>query len=258
MATNKPYWWVPTQPEEWDALYAYEIGNSPPSWWSPPVDDPYIDTSGDLTRARWLVPTEPDPQNALNIVPLNMANKDSAIPSMVYTSYAGVDITASIVMPGESTPLDLGELQTISYSMHRENTPVRTLGHANPRGFVKGPRTLAGSLIFTQFDLYTFYRLKEFRNHLDNNLFPLADMLPPFDVVISFSNEVGAFSKMKIYGITIVDEGGTMSIDDLISETTYTYMARGIQPIVNYIPSDAGNATSDQRVLRRKLLNINF
>ena len=37
---------------------------------------------------------------------------------------------------------------------------------------------------------------------------------------------------MKIFGVTLVDEGGTMSIDDLITEQTYTYMARGLQPLV--------------------------
>jgi len=61
-------------------------------------------------------------------------------------------------------------------------------------------------------------------------------MLPPFDVVFSFFNEYGLAAKMKIYGITIVDEGQTMSIDDLITEQTYTYMARGIQPLIQLDP----------------------
>ncbi|MCA1807539.1 MAG: hypothetical protein LC687_06810, partial [Actinobacteria bacterium] len=37
-----------------------------------------------------------------------------------YNSFAGVDIIAQVVLPGEE-PMTLGELQTISYSMHREN-----------------------------------------------------------------------------------------------------------------------------------------
>jgi uncharacterized protein (UPF0333 family) len=51
--------------------------------------------------------------------------------------------------------------------------------------------------------------------------------------VLSFFNEYGLAAKMKIYGVTIVDEGGTMSVDDLITEQTYTYMARGIQPLIS-------------------------
>lgn len=160
-------------------------------------------------------------------------------------SFAGVDINATIVVPtidretgaiGESDILELAELQTISYSIHRENSPIRTIGHSNPRGFVKGGRTIGGSLIFTVFNEYAFYRIKEFRQMMaETGLFfaPLADMLPPFDIVLSFFNEYGLAAKMKIYGVTIVDEGGTMSVDDLITEQTYTYMARGIQPLVS-------------------------
>ncbi len=162
-----------------------------------------------------------------------IANKWQRDDGIRYNSYAGVDIVAQIVLPGQG-PLIIGELQTISYSIHRENTPVRTLGHVNPRGFLKGPRTIAGSLIFTVFDEYTFYRIDEYRRAVEANFFPLSDMLPPFDVSITFANEYGVTSTMKIFGLTIVDEGQTMSVDDLITEQTYTYMARGIQPITRY------------------------
>lgn len=156
---------------------------------------------------------------------------------IVYNSYAGVDILAQIVLPNES-PITIGELQTISYSTHRENKPVRFVGHVAPTGFVKGPRTIAGSLIFTVFDKYAFYRLNSLKNVVtDNGFHPLADMLPPFDVSLTFANEFGSQSKMKIYGVTIIDEGGTMSIDDIISEQTYTFMARGITPLVTVQPT---------------------
>lgn len=165
-------------------------------------------------------------------------------------SFAGVDITATMVLPkiGDDTStsegdfIELAELQTISYSIHRENSPVRTLGHTNVRGFVKGSRTIAGSLIFTVFNEYAFYRIKEFKKTLaESNYAPLADMLPPFDVVLTFFNEYGLAAKMKIYGITIVDEGQTMSVDDLITEQTYTYMARGIQPLIHLDPAEDRN-----------------
>lgn len=156
----------------------------------------------------------------------------------MYNSYAGVDIVAQIVLPGEK-PLVIGELQTISYSIHRENTPVRVLGHVNPISFVKGPRTIAGSLIFTVFDEYTFYRIGAYRSAMNSGHFPISDMLPPFDISITFSNEYGSASTMKIFGVTVIDEGQTMSVDDLITEQTYTYMARGIQPITSYTMNKA-------------------
>lgn len=181
-------------------------------------------------------------------------------------SFAGVDIQATMVLPriGDETSssdgdfIELGELQTISYSVHRENTPIRTLGHVNPRGFVKGARTIAGSLIFTVFNEYAFYRIKEFKKALlEKNYAPLADMLPPFDVVLSFFNEYGLAAKMKIYGITIVDEGQTMSVDDLITEQTYTYMARGIQPLMHLDPGEDNNLyTNNQDALAKQALDI--
>lgn len=165
-------------------------------------------------------------------------------------SFSGADAVATIIVPvigkngnidGAGDVITLGELQTISYSIHRENSPIRTLGHVNPKGFVKGGRTIAGSLIFTVFNEYAFYRIKQFKEYLGRKkgfFAPLADMLPPFDIVITFFNEYGLGAKMKIYGVTIVDEGQTLSIDDLITEQTYTYMARGIQPLVK-MPDDA-------------------
>jgi hypothetical protein len=182
---------------------------------------------------------------------------DSILSNM---SFSGADTVATMIIPqigpdGKITSpgdvIDIGEIQTISYSIHRENTPIRTLGHSNVRGFIKGGRTIAGSLIFTVFNEYAFYKIKQYKEYLSrsNGFFaPLADMLPPFDIVLTFFNEYGNAAKMKIFGVTIVDEGQTMSIDDLITEQTYTFMARGIQPMVHmaYEKEKYGNMTSTQ------------
>jgi len=186
-------------------------------------------------------------------------------------SFAGTDITATIVVPnidrttGENVSsnsvdvLELAEIQTISYSIHRENSPIRTIGHVNPRGFVKGGRTIGGSLIFTVFNEYAFYRIKEFRQIMaETGTFfaPLADMLPPFDVVLTFFNEYGLGAKMKIYGVTIIDEGQTMSVDDLITEQTYMFMARGIQPLISMENDPMLLGSEEQAVYRDKQKNF--
>jgi hypothetical protein len=190
---------------------------------------------------------------------------DSILSNM---SFSGADTVATMIIPqigpdGKITSpgdvIDIGEIQTISYSIHRENTPIRTLGHSNVRGFIKGGRTIAGSLIFTVFNEYAFYKIKQYKEYLarSNGFFaPLADMLPPFDIVLTFFNEYGNAAKMKIFGVTIVDEGQTMSIDDLITEQTYTFMARGIQPMVHmaYEKEKYGNMTNTQA---DNILNIN-
>ena len=186
-------------------------------------------------------------------------------------SFSGADAVATIILPpigsqgkifnGIGQVIDLGELQTISYSIHRENSPIRTIGHVNPKSFIKGGRTIAGSMIFTVFNEYAFYKIKEYRNLLgrQNGFFaPLADMLPPFDMVITFLNEYGSIAKMKLLGMTIVDEGQTMSIDDLITEQTYTYMARGIQPMVKYSnPSMDDPDSNPEQVARDIQISLN-
>lgn len=156
---------------------------------------------------------------------------------ITYNSYSGVDIVAEMLVPCEPKPLILGDLATLSYSIHRENKPVRLIGRTNVAGWLRGNRTIAGSLIFTNFEKYTFYRLKKFQKSVANGYYPLADMLPPFDIIVSFANEYGQFSKLKIFGVNIIDEGSTMSVDDLVTESTFTYMARGIQPMISYDPT---------------------
>jgi hypothetical protein len=208
--------------------------------------------SADLDNLNRIVSPTPRPDTYQDTV--KKFRSDNGLPDPFSDmSFSGADIHATMIIPrigqngmieDDGEVLELAELQTISYSIHRENSPVRTLGHVNPRGFVKGARTIAGSMVFTVFNEYAFYRINNYKKQLanSNGLYsPLADMLPPFDVVFSFFNEYGLAAKMKIFGITIVDEGQTMSIDDLITEQTYTYMARGIQPLVHLDPADDGS-----------------
>lgn len=188
----------------------------------------------------------------------------SSADTLTNMSFTGADAVATIVIPivgedggivSDGEVIELGEVQTISYSIHRENAPVRTLGHVNARGFIKGGRTIAGSLIFTVFNEYAFYRIRQFQQFLGrkNGFFaPLADMLPPFDIVLSFFNEYGQSGKMKIFGVTIIDEGQSVSIDDLIIEQTYTFMARGIQPLVK-MTSPQMNSTRDPDLVERDI-----
>ncbi len=155
------------------------------------------------------------------------------------TSFSGADIIASITPIG-GKPKVFGELQTITYSIHREKFPVRSLGRINPKGFTQAGRTIAGSMIFTVFDRHAMQDAikKDFLSHY-GDMFTgdeaeirarelITDEMPPFNITISFVNEYGKASRLSIYGITIVDEGQVMSIDDMITENTMSYMARDI------------------------------
>ena len=55
-----------------------------------------------------------------------------------------------------------------------------------------------------------------------------ADQVLPFDVNISASNEYGQASKRSLVGVEMLNEGGGVSIDDLVIEEQYTFIARDI------------------------------
>ena len=63
--------------------------------------------------------------------------------------------------------------------------------------------------------------------------------LPPFDIIILFANEFnadhkekgqgGTLGKMIIYGVELVHDSMTMSIEDIYTEVQYQYIARDIE-----------------------------
>lgn len=56
-----------------------------------------------------------------------------------------------------------------------------------------------------------------------------ADQILPFDVNISASNEYGLSGMKKSFvGVEVMNEGGGVSIDDLVIEEQYTYIALGM------------------------------
>jgi hypothetical protein len=63
-----------------------------------------------------------------------------------YSNFAGADI---IVMINDVV---FGELQAITYAVHREVAPLYALGSANPRGFAKNKRGISGTIVFLVFD----------------------------------------------------------------------------------------------------------
>jgi hypothetical protein len=142
----------------------------------------------------------------------------------------------------------LGEIQTFSWSVFREKSPVRTLGSVYPKTFVRGPRTIGGSMIFTIFHQHVLHELLDLNmryystgtGDFDKYQYStnLPDQLPPFDVTLLFANEYGAISYMGIYGIEFVQEGGTFSIEDIFSESVVQYVARDIDPLRTVMVAD--------------------
>lgn len=136
-----------------------------------------------------------------------------------------------------SRTVTLATLQTISVQSHREKMGVRALGQSYVKGYTRGPRTIGGSMIFTLFNEHALSKLikgigdsrigGEMGADVDaKTLIP--DQLPPLDLTIVFANEYGALSRMGIYGVEFMNDGLTMSIEDIMTEQVINFVARDV------------------------------
>jgi len=162
------------------------------------------------------------------------------VPKLPYRTFSGCDINCILHVIGNdgiTEPVIIANVQTLSYSVHREKFPVRCLGRTYASGYTRGARTIAGTLVFTMFDREVLWELLQgYKMDMDPTddtytaalKTPLLDQLPPFDITVEFSNEYGHRAFMAIYGVELQDEGAVMSIDDMIVEKTVQYVARDI------------------------------
>jgi hypothetical protein len=189
---------------------------------------------------------------------------------ITYSSFSGADIVCSVTVPVLTNdksnpasavlkPVTIGSLQMISISSHRDSVPVRAFKHVDPKGFTRGGRTTAGSLVFTVFDRAPLQEVQHivrswyqnahklyagnFGNSIHPDLIPRlqADELPPFDVTITLANEYGNAAVAKIYGIQIVTSGKVMGIDEIQIEDQMSYMALGYEEIYPGFPGQTQN-----------------
>ena len=57
-----------------------------------------------------------------------------------------------------------------------------------------------------------------------------SDQILPFDITLAGTNEEGAASAMKITGVEVLNEGTGVSINDAVTETQCSFVAREVQP----------------------------
>lgn len=58
-----------------------------------------------------------------------------------------------------------------------------------------------------------------------------SDQILPFDITLAACNEYGAMAGAKILGVEVLNEGTGVSIDDTVTETQATFVARAIEPL---------------------------
>lgn len=164
--------------------------------------------------------------------------------NMANNSFSGADIKVMFSMPGSTKSgeivKEVANLQTLTYSLFREKSPVRALGFIGEKGRTRGTRTVAGSMVFTVMDRHAMWDFISRANGdyakqlidagvVGNYLsYVMVDQLPPFDIILHFNNEYGHSAEMVLFGVEISAEGQVMSIQDMITENTMQYTARHI------------------------------
>ena len=138
----------------------------------------------------------------------------------------------------EPVPVELGTVQTVSMQTHRPKAAVRSLGRSYVKGYTRGPRTIAGSMIFTVLNKQALHNLCAIMDEklsaatgveVSTSLLP--DQMLPVDLTFLFQNEYGSISKMALYGVEFMNSGYTLSIEDLILEEVIQFVARDMDPL---------------------------
>jgi hypothetical protein len=154
--------------------------------------------------------------------------------------YTGADVrlmidSAVTANDGSRYAKQLLEATTITVSVHREVSPVRASGYINPKGFALGKRTIAGTLIVTQFTadiLLNFLQSIMLVDGSKDSTFTKVDQLPPFNITMIFTNEAGYASQRKLLGVKFVTDGVVYSIQDMLVEQTLSWMATDFTPLM--------------------------
>jgi hypothetical protein len=101
----------------------------------------------------------------------------------------------------------LVEATTLTVSIHREKAPVRAVSYINPKGYARGRRTIAGTLVMTQFAVDTLFRFLQMLSVHDlskDTAYVKVDQLPPFNLTLLFSDEYGNASYRRLLGVEFV------------------------------------------------------
>jgi len=216
------------------------ISDSQNSAQTPTATLPYISSHDSLASA-----------SALGLSQLPSALKDIELAEIEAGNhvFAGADMRVYLELPGKKLR-QLIELTTVTVSVHREKSPARACGYINAKGYARGRRTIAGTIILTQFQADFMLRFLGQINTKDESKdtqILKVDQLPPFNLYLYFGDEYGSQSYRHILGVDLVTDGTVHSAQDMYSERTISYVASDFTPLLP-VEAKSTTAPSDPRL----------
>lgn len=176
-------------------------------------------------------------------------------------SYTGSDLRVVMEVPdptgsGQSKRRQLLELQTLSISIFRVKTPVTACGYINNKGSARGRRTIAGTIVLTQFTVDVMYRFLysglQATDLSKDSVYLKPDQLPPFDLTLYFCDEYGNESSRRLLGVDVGNDGVVYGQQDMFTEQTLSYIAADCTPLMpvhrSALMNPANNTVAAQAV----------
>jgi hypothetical protein len=178
-------------------------------------------------------------------------------------TFTGSDIRLMIEIADPLGPQrwskQLVECTTITVSVFRVKDPARACGYIGAKGYSRGGRTVAGTLVLTQFTqdvLFEFLSAFALRDKSKDTSYAKIDQLPPFNITMIFTNESGYASFRRLLGVEFVSDGTVYSVNDAFSEETISYvcadfttlMPMSLSSLMNP-PSTTSASTSRERTV---------
>lgn len=248
-----------------------------------------VDAMGNVVPDFFAGRNNPNPTST--ITNPGFLNKNEGEKHTVFESMSGVNTTVifEIPMPNSkdgSVFMVMRSIVSISVSTSRAKMPIIPLGENTVNGFALGNKTVAGSIIkaLTFNDEFTkqiqFFTEKSLKDRKDKFYYQLGsktffdsgtyeishkhfdsimrDDLIPFNIhTFSYSEYTGVknnFLMNSIYGCTLINEGQVQSIENLITENTFTYVAKYAKLGQNVTQDYASFQTTETAMTGSRLL----
>jgi len=176
-------------------------------------------------------------------------------------SFSGADTKVYAYFPFITEVVILPSVHTLSVSVHEAKGMARALGFRGIKGVARGVRTIAGSLILTVINENPLLPLMNLVSDngllspgwsldrestgtgtvLNNRSFhnKIAPLLPPFNIILQCLTE-NARTQLPnkaegagylLRGVEFIDEGMVVSVNDVVTEITYSFIAIDYKPI---------------------------
>ena len=155
------------------------------------------------------------------------------------TLFTGSDIRLMIEVADPLGPTrwakQLIEASTLTISVHRVKDPARACGYIGAKGYSRGGRTIAGTMVLTELGkdaLFEFLAAFALRDKSKDSNIVKVDQIPPFNITMLLTNEAGFASTRRLLGVDMITDGTVYSENDAYTERTISYVAADFTPLL--------------------------